>query len=67
MDPEQEPDPEMPEVPAVGIPKPPMRVETANKWVTLLADYLDVHREAARQGAFAEANRKWDRVFSRSD
>ena len=65
MDPEQEPDPEMPEVPAV--PKPPMRVETANKWVTLLADYLDVHREAARQEAFAEANRKWDRVFSGGD
>ena len=65
MDPEQEPDPEITEVPPV--PKPPMRVETANKWVTLLADYLDVHREAARQEAFAEANRKWDRVFSGGD
>ena len=65
MNPEQEPDPEITEV--LQVPKPPMRVETANKWVTLLADYLDVHHEAARQEAFAEANRKWDRVFSGGD
>ena len=62
MDPEQEPDPESPQAPP--IPKTPMRVETANRWVTMLADDLDVVQAAAKQEAYTEANRKWDRVFS---
>ena len=60
--PEQEPDPENPQAPPIS--KPPMRVETANSWIAMLADYLDVVQAAAKQEAYTEANRKWDRVFS---
>ena len=56
MDPEQEPDPESPQAPP--IPKTPMRVETANRWVTMLADDLDVVQAAAKQEAYTEANRR---------
>ena len=62
MGPEQEPDPEIPQV--LPNSKPPMKIETANKWVTMMADYLDVVQEAAKQKAYSEANRKWDRFFS---
>ena len=62
MDSEQEPDPEIPQ--ARPIPKPPMRVGTANRWITLLTDYLDVGQAAAKQEAYTEANRKFDPGFS---
>ncbi len=43
--------------------KPPMKVETANKWMLLLTDYVDVAEEAAQKELEAAVNLKWNSLL----